>query len=120
MHGTRSGGSALAPGFAALQLSAAERTANVQAVGAAVPRARRIPLPKASELTQLDIKVPSVNLTPRGCLTKSKCNDALAHSIADDGTRARLGGPPEPPVGLFGALFGEIWAKFGIWEGRNA
>ena len=65
MYGTRSGGSALAPGPAAMhrmQPSAAERTANVQAVGTAVPMAHRIPLPKASELTQLDIKVPSVNL----------------------------------------------------------
>jgi hypothetical protein len=61
----------------------------VQAVGAAVPRAHRIPLPKASELTQLGIKVPSVNLTPRDCLTKPKRNDALTHSIADDGTRAQ-------------------------------
>jgi hypothetical protein len=60
----------------------------VQAVGAAVPRVRGIPLPKASELTQLNIKVPSVHLTPRGSLTKSKRNDALARSIADGGTRA--------------------------------
>ena len=44
-------GSASAPGPAALQPSAAEPTTNVQAVGAAVPRARRISLPKASELT---------------------------------------------------------------------
>jgi hypothetical protein len=76
MHGTRSGGSAPAPGPAAMQPSAAEPTANVQAVGAAVPSARRIPLPKASELTDgLNIKVPSVHLTPRGCLTKSKRDD---------------------------------------------
>ena len=68
---------------------AAERTPNVRAVGAAVPSAHRIPVPKASELTQLDIKVPSANLDPRGCLTKSKRNDALASSIADDGTRAQ-------------------------------
>jgi hypothetical protein len=72
MHGTRSGGSAPAPGPAALQPSAAEPTANVQAVGAAVPRARRFPRPKESELTLLNIKVPSVHLIPRGCLTKSK------------------------------------------------
>ena len=78
-----------APGPAALQPSAAERTANVQAVGAAVSTARRIPLPKAAELTQLGIKVPSVNLDPRGCLMKSKRTDALASSIADDGTRAQ-------------------------------
>ena len=52
MHGTRSGGgSAPAPGPAARQPSAAEPTANVQAVGATVPRARGIPLPKAKELT---------------------------------------------------------------------
>jgi hypothetical protein len=61
----------------------------VQAVGAAVSTARRIPLPQAAELTQLGIKVPSVNLDPRGCLTKSKRTDALASSIADDGTRAQ-------------------------------
>ena len=78
MHGTWSGGSAPTPGPAALQPSAAERTANVQAVGAAVPRARRIPLPKASELTQLKIKVPSVNLIPRGYSAKSERDDALA------------------------------------------
>ena len=89
MHGTRSGGSVPAPGPAALQPSAAERTANVQAVGAAVSTARRIPLPKAAELTQLGIKVPSVNLDACGCLTKSKRTDALASSIADDGTRAQ-------------------------------
>ena len=91
MHGTRSGGSAPTPGPAALQPSAAERTAlsNVQAVGATVSTARRIPLPKAAQLTQLGIKVPSVNLDPRGCLTKSKRTDALASSIADDGTRAQ-------------------------------
>ena len=77
MHGTRSGGSAPAPGPTALQPSEAEPTANVQAIGATVPRARRIPLPKVSELTQLNIKVPSVRLTPRGCLTKSKRDDAL-------------------------------------------
>ena len=52
MHGTRmtrSGGRAPAPGPAALQPSAAKRTANVEVVGAAVPtlpRARQIPLPK--------------------------------------------------------------------------
>ena len=100
MHGTRSGGSAPAPrGPAALQPSAAEPTANVQAVGAAVPRARGIPLPKASELTQ-SIKVPSVNLTPHGCLTKTKRNDALVHSIADGGTRAQpsRGAASELPV----------------------
>jgi hypothetical protein len=62
MHGTRSGGCAPAPGPAAVQPSAAERTANVQAVGATVSTAHRIPLPKAAELTQLGIKVPSVNL----------------------------------------------------------
>ena len=99
MHGTRSGGSAPAPGPAARQPSATEPTANVQAVGAAVPRARGIPLPKASELTQ-SIKVPTVNLTPRGCLTKTKRNDAFVHSIADGGTRAQpsRGAASELPV----------------------
>ena len=99
MHGTRSGGSAPAPGPAARQPSATEPTANVQAVGAAVPRARGIPLPKASELTQ-SIKVPSVNLTPHGCLTKTKRNDALVYSIADGGTRAQpsRGAASELPV----------------------
>jgi hypothetical protein len=101
MHGTRSGGSAPAPGPAALQPSAAEPTTNVQTVGAAVPGARGILLPKASELTQqLNIKVPSVHLTPRGCSTKSKRNDALARSIADGGTRAQpsRGAASELPV----------------------
>ena len=82
-----------------MQPSAAEPTANVQAVRAAVPRARGIPLPKASDLTQ-QLKVPSVNLTPRGCLTKSKRTDALARSIADGGTRAQpsRGAASELPV----------------------
>ena len=99
MHGTRSGGSAPAPGPAARQPSATEPTAHVQAIGAAVPRARGIPLPKASELTQ-SIKVPSVNLTPRGSSTKTKRNDALVHSIADGGTRAQpsRGAASELPV----------------------
>ena len=68
-----------------MQSSTAERTVNVQAVGAAVTRARRIPLPKVSELTHFDIKAPFVNRTPRGCSAKSKRDDALARSI---GTRA--------------------------------
>jgi hypothetical protein len=43
----------------------------VQAIGAAVPRARGIPLSKAKELTQLNIKVPSVHLKCR-----KECRDA--------------------------------------------
>jgi hypothetical protein len=72
-----------------MQPSEAEPTANVQAIGATVPRARRIPLPKVSELTQLNIKVPFARLTPYGCLTESKRDDALARSIADGGTTFR-------------------------------
>jgi hypothetical protein len=100
MHGTRLGGSAPALGPAARQPSTTEPAANVQAVGAAVPRAREIPLPKASELIELNIKVPSVHLTPRGCSTKSKRNDALARSIADGGTQAQpsRGAASERPV----------------------
>jgi hypothetical protein len=50
-----------------MQPSAAERTANVQTVGAAVSTARRISLPKVAELTQLGIKVPSVNVRTIRC-----------------------------------------------------
>jgi hypothetical protein len=41
-----------------------------------------------------------VNLDARGCLTKSKRTDALASSLADDGTRAQ---PPADRGGVYGS-----------------